>query len=282
MNSKSHTEIPFKRACLWILLSSLLISGSAFMGWLYYQHAKDKRLHDEQYQIVAIIQSTEQEGLKTGFLAQLLGLSLNKPINLYQFNILEGEQKLLKCPLIKKASIQKIRPGTLYIQYDMRTPVAYVGDYSNTAIDAEGVLFPFRPFFTPKAIPTFYLGLNENEYAWGEVFPDLDRLQLAIHLLEIFKNFSKRGVSVKHIDVAEAYADSYGKRQIVVKLEERKDFFSRSNSEEILLRLNVEHYKQNIVNFFSLDHALRVKNRKNQGIRIIDLRIPHLAFVSTD
>ncbi|WP_213106392.1 cell division protein FtsQ/DivIB [Candidatus Protochlamydia amoebophila] len=285
MVSKSYPnpEIPFKRACLWILLSSLLISGSALMGWLYYQSAKEKRLRGGQYQIVAIVQETpHQESLKTGYLAELLELSLDQPANLYLFDSFEGEKKLLKSPLIKKVSIKKIRPGTLYIQYEMRSPIAYVGDYSNTAIDEDGILFPFRPFFTPKSIPTFYLGLSEHEGKWGVALQNVDRLQLARNVLKIFKEVATREIAVKQIDVAEAYADSYGQRQIVVKLEDRKDFLSRHISAETLLRLNPEHYKQNIVNFFSLDKVLNVKSKINNGMTIIDLRIPHLAFYSQD
>ncbi len=45
----------------------------------------------------------------------------------------------------------------------MRTPYAYIGEFANTAIDKEGYLFPFRPFFTPKNLPILYIGLNAGK-----------------------------------------------------------------------------------------------------------------------
>ena len=101
-NAMTTTKMPFSRSLIWILVSTLLISGSAFMGWLYFLHVKERRLHDDQYRIVAIIQSTPQaDALKTLYLAELLGLSLDRPINLYQFNAKEAAQTLLSHPLIK-------------------------------------------------------------------------------------------------------------------------------------------------------------------------------------
>ncbi|CUI16253.1 putative cell division protein FtsQ [Candidatus Protochlamydia naegleriophila] len=286
-------EIPINRACLWILLSTLLVSGSAFMGWLYYQHAKEKRLQDEQYRIVAIVQSCpQQEGLKTGYLAELLELSLDQPINLYLFDLRAAEKKLLACPLIKSAFIQKILPGTLYIRYEMRTPVAYVGDFSNTAVDVEGYLFPFRPFFTPKKLPIVYLGLADADGKWGSCLAAQERLELAFDLLKFFKESNASDLQIKQVDVAEAYADSYGRRQVVIMLEESADKLSNDVVKAFLLRLNTEHYKQNIANFFSLQTALNERKKAKLPVTkavcsadkyvIVDLRIPHLAFIKEE
>lgn len=285
-------EIPFSRACLWILLSTLLVSGSAFMGWLYYQHAKEKRLQDEQYRIVAIVQSCpQQEGLKTGYLAELLELSLDQPINLYLFDLRAAEKKLLACPLIKNAFIQKIRPGTLYIRYEMRVPVAYVGDFSNTAVDVEGCLFPFSPFFTPKKLPIIYLGLTEAD-KWGACLVEQERLTLAFDLLKFFEEVNISDMRIKQIDVAEAYADSYGQRQVVAVVEEGGGTSLDSSTQAFLLRLNTEHYKQNIANFSSLQKTLYAQKKEKLPIKkesrladkpvIVDLRIPHLAFIKQD
>lgn len=282
----SPEQIPLNRAFLWILLSTLMISGSAFMGWLYYQHVKGKRLQDEQYRIVAIVQSCpQQEWLKTGYLAEWLDLSLDQPVNLYQFNIREGERKLLSCPLIKKAFIQKIRPGTLYISYEMRVPIAYLGDYSNTAIDIEGYLFPFRPFFTPKKLPILYLGLNGQEGRWGCCLAEHERLKVAFELLNDFQNQGNKDIFIKKIDVADAYADSDGKRQIVVALEETSIDHPPVN---ILLRLNTKCYPQNLANFVALRETFK-QSAKNQWEKnhlskpvIVDLRIPQLAFIKQE
>ena len=106
-----QNKIPLSRAILLILVTILLVSGVAFMGWLYFLQVRERRLNDEQYQIVAIIQSTPQgDVLKTAYLAELLDLSMDHPINLYQFDVKKGIKTLLANPLIKSASIKKILP----------------------------------------------------------------------------------------------------------------------------------------------------------------------------
>jgi len=265
---ESPDKMPYNRAVMWILLSTLLVSGSALMATLYYMHVKELRLQNNQYRIVAIVQNCQNsEALKTSYLAQLLDLSLDKPINLYQFDNEEGVAKLLACPLIKTAGIQKIRPGALYIQYLVRTPLAYLGDYSNTAIDTEGFLIPFQPFFTPKKLPTIYLGC---EGEWGKSLAQDQRLQLAFTLLKKLEIEDFDHFYVKQIDVTDAFSDSFGKRQIVVTLA------SLSNNKSYLLRLNSDEYEQSLANF----HALKDRFRdRTSPFTIIDLRIPQLAFI---
>ncbi len=268
--------MPFNRALIWILVSTLLISGSAFMGWLYYLHMRERRLNDEQYRLVAIVQSTPHaETLKTVYLAEILDLSVDRPINLYQFSAKDAESKLLAHPLIKRATVKKILPGTIYIDYEMRFPVAYLGDYLNTAIDEEGYLFPFRPFFTPKRLPVVYLGLDQQELTWGNCLKE-QIIQLTWDVLHQFNQLQLPQFYLKQLDMTSVYADSYGQRQIVLILEEREEL-----SSPIYLRLSTEHYAQNLINFRTLyqasfqQPALYLEGQS----AIIDLRIPHLAFI---
>lgn len=278
-------KLPFNRALLWILVSTLLISGSAFMGWLYFQHVRERRFHDDQYRILAIIQDTPQaDSLRTVYLAELLNLSLDQPINLYQFNTQEAVQTLLSQSLIKKAMIKKILPGTLYIYYQMRTPVAYVGDYSNTFIDKEGYLFPCHPFFTPKRLPTLYLGLEKGELQWGSCLKEVASLKIAFSLLQQFNQLNQEELKLKQLDVTQAQADSYGQRQIILMVESSHQNDTYSSSHSICLRLNSDHYIQDLVNFCTLQKAFLVNKEQNltpQQEIIIDLRIPHLAFITS-
>lgn len=278
------SKMPMSRSILWILLSTLFISGSAFMAWLYYLHVRELRLHDDQYRIVALVQNTPQaDALKTVYLAELLDLSLDRPVNLYQFNIQESVKILLNHPLIKEASIKKILPGTLYIDYSIRTPLAFVGDFANTAIDEEGHLFPFRPFFTPKRLPTIYLGLNTDECKWGSCLKSLTSVQVAFDLLRQFECIGLEGMYLKQLDVTQFQADSYGKRQIVMTLKKISENKNLNNSNAlIILRLSLDHTKQDLINFRSLQATLSEKKEelleKGQSV-IIDFRIPHLAFI---
>lgn len=285
--------LPLNRAILWILLSTLFISGSAFMGWLYYLHVREVRLKDDQYRIVAIVQNTPQrDSLKTVYLAELLNLSFDQPKNLYQFNSVEGEKMLLKHPVIQQAAIKKILPGALYINYVMRTPIAFIGDILNTAVDEEGVLFPFHPFFTPKRLPILYLGLTLEELEWGKSLQSTHIGQIAFRLLHQFQCLIGGEFFLKQLDVANALADSYGQRQIVMILEKHdQNHDSEEDIYRVILRLSADHTEQNLVNFRTFYASMIEKEQRGEGEKrcprknlpmIMDFRIPHLAFIRSE
>lgn len=284
--SSDQDNIFHSRSYLWIFLWTMAISGSAWLGWLYYIHLRESRQQDSQYKIVAIVQShREGEGLKTGYLAELLKLSVDVPTNLYQFDVTEGEKRLLSSPVIKESKIQKIRPGTLFVQYQMRTPIGYLGDYTNTAFDSEGILFPFTPFFTPKKIPTIILGIDQMDMGWGSSLKNDEKLQMALlvmkHVQHLIKN---QPYFLNMIDVSKAFSDSEGQRQIVISLEGSRgieqDGIASIKVISYLLRLNPDHYEKGINNFMTLrDHMESKKLYEDQPQLIVDLRLEHLAFI---
>ena len=87
----------------------MLISGSAALCLLYYQHISAQSAQDDRYEIIAIVQTCPQnETLKGVYLAELLNLSVDQPTNLFRFKTKEAVRKLLQCPMIKNASVKKI------------------------------------------------------------------------------------------------------------------------------------------------------------------------------
>src|SRR5262245_27517132 len=137
------SQLPLRRALLWIAVITCLVSGSTGAGIWYYLHVKKIRMQDDAYRIIAIVQSGPQkETLRTVYLAELLSLSVDQPTNLYQFHLETAKKKLSASPLIKSAEIKKMKPGTLLIEYTSRAPVAFLGDFTNTALDDEGFLIP--------------------------------------------------------------------------------------------------------------------------------------------
>lgn len=271
MSSSRH--IPISKALLWIFLSVLLVSGPALIGWLYYIPLRQLRQSDTQYRIEAIIQTTPQkEALKTVYLAELLDLAADKPSNLYQFDSNRAEQKLTHSPLIKEATIKKISPGTLYIDYTMRTPIIYLGDYVNAALDEEGILIPFTPFFTSKNMPVFYLGLTSHEKSWGDKLDD-EKIELAFQVWETAKLYFDQ---VREIDVSNAFSESYGQRQIVLILEDQRN---DGVLKKVLLRLNTRDYQQNLEDYITLDCHLRELGQETSNTITVDFRIPQLAFI---
>lgn len=275
--------IPVGRAILWILVTTLLITGSTFMGWLYYLYVKERRLNNDQYRIVALVQSTSQTvSLKSSYLAEILDLSFDCPVNLDQFNVKEAQQLLLANPLIKEAVIKKILPGTIYVHYEMRTPHAFAGEFANTVIDKEGILFPFHSFFTPKRLPTLFFGMQKGKNAWGVCLKDHAEVKLAFDLMEQFQRLDNAHFILKNIDVSSMNAGSFGHREVILTLEGSEEGKGGSNQEQekkqlLYLRLNPDRTWQDLVNFSSMQKELDLQQKK---IGVIDFRIPRLAFIS--
>ncbi|MDP1880809.1 MAG: hypothetical protein Q8K60_07705 [Parachlamydiaceae bacterium] len=268
-----ENRLPFAKAVIWILVSTLLISGTSLMGWLYFLQLKNKRFHDDQYKITSIIQNLHQEdALTTTFLAEKLDLSVDNPINLYQFNVKEGEKKLLNESIFKRVNIKKILPGTLYVNYELRKPMAILGDFSNTLIDSKGVLFPFQPFFSVNQLSVFYLGLEKSGWKWGDRLSQMQHFDLGKKILNDFKKMNLFGFIVESIDLSQLASESDGKREIILKLKiDGKSFY---------LRLGLNQWELAITNFLTLYEWKFNQSKmgfKNQTL--FDFRIPHLGFI---
>ncbi len=275
-------KMPFGMAVGWILLWTLLVSGSAVLGCLYYLHQRESQSNDDQYRVVAIVQTTsDKESLKTVYLAELLGLSVDQPTNLHRFDSDEAKQKLLNSHVIKDVEVKKVRPGTVYVEYCMRKPIAYSGDYTNTAFDSEGIFFPVSPFYTPKRLPEVRLGLMDRAL-WGSCCRDSKPFQLTLAILKAVESrFHLKPIHLKEIDVSRAYAPSYGQREIVMRIDEDVEREEKGRllltTYPRLLRCSVDHFDQALEEYL----VLRGKLSDRQAA-IIDLRIPQLAFIKDD
>lgn len=272
--------IPFKKAIAIIFLSILIVTGTAASIIFYLQQIANARGQDPNFHIVAIAQkSSVPESLPTAYLAELLGLSVDRMHNLYRFDVVEAQNKLNASPLIRKAEITKIKPGTLYIDYTLRHPIAYSGDLTNTAIGFDGVLIPFKPYFRPKKMAEIVTGSNKG---WGEA---LDHPEGAL-ALEIFDYLTHGETAIQgqlvKIDTSRAYDPSYGQRQVIVEVEEIVRENGKSIKSSRILRLGSDAYKAGITEYKQLHDAIAKKKlfQSDQSL-IIDLRIPALAFIST-
>lgn len=287
-------KLSVKQSLVMISLSVFLISGTCLLILTYFQQVRERQKQDPSYEIVAVVQtSPDREGLKTGYLTELLDLSIDHPRNLYSYDTQEAVQKLLQQSVFKEVSIRKIRPGTIHVDYSLRKPIAYIGDFTNTAIDADGTIFPFKPFFTPKKLPIIYFGSDDwDDFpTWGSTLSG-QRKELAFRLLALSEKFCDTFSSLYCIDVSNAFASSDGERQIVLMLEDR--LLRVVEGQTVLctypriLRLRQDNYEQQLGNYLNLRTYLREQNRKeplpSQGAiqeaksLIIDLRLSELAF----
>lgn len=284
----SHWTI--QKALFYLIGSTILTLTCSITGFTVWKNHRKAKLESEKYRVKAIIQTgPEKEALKTAYLAELLGLSSDKPAQLYALNLKKAEERLLSSPLIANAKIKRMPPTTLYIDYEVRKPVARLADFQNMAIDAGGYLFPIAPFLTPKRLPEIYLGISSVN-GWHLDHPGF---QLAIEILQFLEKVPwTEGLTIERVDVSNAFASSLGTREVVLITEE--ELTCRSEGKEIvcyfpkILRLAPKNYEQQITHFFTLrrtmmdDYKKQLTTLKTGGKfspRIIDLRIPHLAFV---
>ena len=274
-NRKKPVYLPLTHALGWILASTFLVSGSSY-ALIKKEVFRKLQSIEESVPLCRIVQTGPQrQALKTEYLAEMLGLSRDYPYNASRFSLQGAKQKLLSSPLISAADVKLIKPDTLYIDYTVRQPIAWVEDYDNIVFDKEGFLFPFSPFFTPKHLPAIYFGLGP----FGE--PPLDPVlptpswkvplegkcvDLALNILNIVTDPKVIDLfSVKRIDVSNAFAQSYGTREIVVMTEDT--IVKSLQGKEIqlifprILRLSTKNYAQELGNYLLLREQLLEEER---------------------
>lgn len=286
-----------KRAFLWILLSVVVINGSALMGLSYFRYRKSQQRHDAAYMIVALVQtSLHHELLKSGHIPELLGLSVDHPINLFDFDAKEAEKKLKDTVAIKQAVVKKIRPGTLHVEYVLRQPIAFVGNYTNTVIDGEGIMFPLKPFYTPKKIPIVFFddaSFTGDDNIWGSQVQGSNANLIFKILEEAPKTLGNR-TNIVAIDLSKAQAPSFGQRHIILTLEETEERIVNSRPIIVVskrtLRLFPDNWELQLANYTNLRSYLNDQLAKkitsaekavfHAEPLIIDLRLTNLAFIS--
>jgi len=250
-------QLSSMHALVWIIGSLLFIPGAVYKG--------ARTLCRPQYKmdyLCRVVQTGPQkEALKTPYLAEIIQLSADKPVLAQQFDLVLARRKLQSSPVIKSALLRVIKPDTVFIDYTVRQPIAWLYDFENVALDEEGVPFPIIPFFSPKKLPELVLGLKT--YAWSLPLKD-EKTSLALTLL---KMMLEKSLNVLRLDVTVSFAPSLGQREVVVILEENG--FSK------FLRLTPKNFAQELGNYLELRKTLPPETQ------VIDLRISQLAFIES-
>lgn len=288
-------KIPLGKA-LAIICASVCVSLSlGWGGYYFFKKVREERFVDPRFHITAIAQvCMKGQILKTGYFAEYLELSVDKPQNIYRYDLKEANRKLLASPLVKQAEIKKIPPNTLYIEYETREPIAFLDDVKNTAIDSQGYLFPYKPFFTPQRLPKITIGISDVEEglsglekgaaAWGQSLHGC-RIDMAFKIYKLLKQYAKTSeLTVIKIDASKAFALSFGQREIIVVLEDHgsRQANDTGRGHTYALRLSTERYSQELANFILLRRSLLKAPPVPQppvSWSVIDLRLPDLAYI---
>lgn len=247
----------YVQALSWIIGSMLIIPGAVTKGMRMFWTSPQKI----DYLCRVVQTGPQKEALKTPYLAEMIALSADRPVLAKHFDPQIAQQRLKLSPVIKKARVKVIKPDTVYIDYTVRQPCAWLYDFENIALDEEGVPFPIIPFFTPKKLPEIILGIQT--FAWNKPLKD-EKADLALELLKLM---ASQSLNVLRIDVTASSKPSLGQREVVVLVEESG--FSK------FLRLTPKNFTQELGNYLELRKTLPPETQ------IIDLRIPQLAFINT-
>lgn len=283
--------LPLPVALLWIVSSTLVISGSFHFVLKNGPIAAGKEKKVVIDTITSMIQTGPQkEALRSEYLAELIGLSVDRPKKTSQFSVINAEKALLASPVIQHAKVKVIKPSTVYINYTVRQPIARLYDFDNTALDKEGVPLPIYPFFPPKHLPELYLGINAP-FSWNVPIGS-HRLSFAFDVLKRLNFVDKDSFRVKRIDVSKLEENSLGRREIVVVLENMQSTEPGLDPVFSLhyLRLSPKNYAQELGNYLQLRENLLSKELQSLKQRqeakalqtIIDLRLTRLAYIEND
>jgi hypothetical protein len=254
------TKLPVRTALLWIWGSTIVFSGGIVLALQLKQKWNSEVRRNPKFVVQTIVQKCDSvESLSTDYLAECLGLSLDRSYTLFQRSTKEMEGILEASPLIKTASVSKILPSGLYIEYTLRQPIALLHDLQNTAFDNEGVLFPLQPFRTPKVLP---------EVAFGERMEQKMSLALEVLAFAGQTNWEKPLKRLSRIDLSRADRARISQREMIFVFNTDSDMF-------LYLRLPVGEWRERMALFLKIP-----PEHLTSGV--IDLRLPLTAYVSKE
>lgn len=238
-----------------------IVLAIGFTGFRIFRGSLADKMVHAKYEIQSIIQTGPEKGaLPTVYLAELLHLSRDCPQNYFTFDEKEAEKRLLTSPVISKAKVKKIKPNTIYIDYEVYRPIALWGDNVNLGMDEKGHVFPIEPYFTPKRLPEIYFGKQEIER---------EKLEIALAILAYFeKRAAFEETLIKMIDVGEALHPSFGKREVVITLEEKGQTW--------YLRLTPHKFPEELNNFITLKSSYMASSKNK---KVVDLRLSKVAYI---
>jgi len=273
MKKKSYVKSLF-----FLVIGSLIVIGGSFRGYHYFHNSQALIRNSKLYLINGIFQTCPQkEAVSTAQLAEMLQLSLNLPTHLLDFDEKEAKKRLLNFPIFKTVEVSKKKPSHIFIDYTIRTPLMIVKDYHDALIDEEGVVFPYKPFFSEKLLPKCYIGLGQDQLG-------NEKKKLAIEVLKISQKYLKSlGFQIHLIDVSQAFLDSYSKKEIVLTINQS---YQGVNFDYYLRLASIDLDKQ-FSNFLVLSKELqkqqklwiKLNGQKSPKGKVIDLRLDGMALI---
>ncbi len=250
----------WKKVFTIVAISSFIVSGSGIASYSIYRSIKRMQACDTKAHIQAIIQTGPAYApFPNGYLAEALQLSADTPTHLELYDLQSAQERIFATGVIRTLELKKIKPNLLWIDYSPRAPLIFLGDVTNTVMDESGHFFPFAPFFSPRKLPSLYLGKLAPTPLWGA---QLDQKYLE-QILFIMSALDKE--NIESIDLSQIEASSSGKRELVVSLKNK-----------VILRLTPTQKGKQLERYSQLR---RVLEQKQIHPLVIDLRVSNIALI---
>jgi hypothetical protein len=284
MDLKKKISLPY--ALVAILGSTFLITGSIYSLTHFFKEKVNDKLKDKSFITKLIQTGPQRDALSSYYLQEVLDLSKDKPFYFEEFDAEIALQKLKQVPMIKEVKLTLYKPDTLYIDYTLRRPLFMMEDYENLAVDEEGYLFPFKPFYSPKQIPSLFLGETLSELCSFFKPIQSPSFEFAKQILKALEgpSFEQR-FQITRIDLSHALEKSLGQKEVIIDI--ASESFSESYKEGFLyhLRVTPKNYLKELGNYLVLHKELfstHMQQGEKQELdeRIVDLRVEGVALVS--
>lgn len=234
------------------MMTTIGITGGALLSILYYSHIFESQKNDPAFYLKYLDQ---KGGLPSYYVEEVLGLCVDEMVNIHDFSVSKAKKRLEESPLIASVEVKKQMPDSCHVVYRLFEPVAMVTDWENAAVDQNGRLIPFLPFYDHVGLPQITIG-EVAQPEWGKKL----RLSRVHTALKILRKIPLQ--DLVRLDVSRVDMPSFGQREVIVTMQ------------DAILRLNPDHWEDGWNNFLKMQEVI-----DDQSLRVVDLRIPQIAII---
>jgi len=269
----SHRISLAKAIRLWVISVGITLS-IGLVGLMLWREWEQQRCHQDHFQLHRILQTgPEVEALRTQHLAEICGLSENRPVNLYGVSLKYLQQRLIETPWIQEATLRRRPPDTLEIIYTLRQPIAILADLDNALIDRQGAIIPYQPFLRARKLPYLWVGLSKSAMSpWGKKIWGTTLQGMPLEIWDaIIKHPVWSECSLLGVDASKISSPDYGRREIILEVQLNSPQKSRS----FWIRLPTHEIEERLSQLQEILPQLR----EHWDPHWVDLRIPNQAII---
>lgn len=213
---KNEKEQSFFTVFLKVFFISALFWGAFFSAWWWKNVQQRVREQDERFLLRRIAaRSRTVDKVPLSLLASLLEIKEGEPLFSVQPDVLLS--RIHACPAFAGARVWRLLPGTLGVEYTLRTPVASLGGVRNVVFDKKGTFFFLLPYFAPKKLPSICFDLPPLTTLEELQRASSVEMTLALRMLSALTTFAaKHTLTLERIDLSKKNHPNIFRREIVI------------------------------------------------------------------